>query len=251
MKHIKHTAASFIALTLSLAASVNANADTQAEAVKAIEIPLKGGLYMRETADGTPILVSGDGRFVMPGRVVDRDNDMRMIASLSDAQDAFGNEEDSQRARDGLNPGQKMLRDVNPDEMLSFTVGDQDGTKDEVVVWVDPFCPYCHRVLEMQEEFADDYVFHNIVIPLLGQNSERFVNVLACAEPSEMGQAILDRNTSVPTTSSCRTDEQIKAQRYATSAGIQSVPLTISAAGRVQTGAFRSLQQFQAFLEDK
>lgn len=251
MKHIKHTAASFIALTLSLAASVNASADTQAEVVKAIEIPLKGGLYMRETADGTPILVSGDGRFVMPGRVVDRDNDMRMIASLSDAQDAFGSEEGSQRTPDGLNPGQKMLRDVNPDEMLSFTVGDQDGTKDEVVVWVDPFCPYCHRVLEMQEEFADDYVFHNIVIPLLGQNSERFVNVLACAEPSEMGQAILDRNTSVPTTSSCRTDEQIKAQRYATSAGIQSVPLTISAAGRVQTGAFRSLQQFQAFLEDK
>lgn len=206
---------------------------------------------MRETADGTPILVSGDGRFVMPGRLVDRDNNMTMITSLSDAHKAFGGQSADDTGLEVLSDGQKMNRDVDPEEMLSFKVGDQDGTKEEVIVWIDPLCPYCHRVMEMQNEFTDNYVFHNIVIPLLGVNSERFVNVLACADPSEMGQAILDRNTSVATTESCRTDEQVAAQRYATSVGIQSVPLIVSSSGRIQTGAFRSLQQFETFLEGK
>jgi len=221
------------------------------QAEEAIEIPIKDGLFMRETADGTPILVSGDGRFVMPGRFVDRENNMNMITSLEDARQAFGKSPSVVAPNERLSPGAQMLKDVDPSEMLSFTTGVQDGTKEDVIVWIDPLCPYCHRVMEMQSSLTDNYVFHNVVIPLLGSNSQRFVDILSCVEPSEMGQAILNKNTSVQPTSTCRSKEQNAAHRYATSAGIQSVPMTVSASGRVQTGAFRSLAQFQSFLEAK
>jgi thiol:disulfide interchange protein DsbC len=250
MKQIKVRAPLLAGIALSLL-TLTPGAFAAPQAEEPIEIPIKGGLYMHETADGTPILVSGDGRFVMPGRFVDRENDMNMITSLDEARQAFGESPSVVAPSERRSPGAQMLKDVNPSEMLSFTTGDQDGTKEEVIVWIDPFCPYCHRVMEMQSSLTDNYVFHNVVIPLLGPNSQRFVDVLACVERSEMGQAILNKNTSVQPTSRCRSTEQTAAQRYATSAGIQSVPMTVSASGRVQTGAFRSLEQFQSFLEAK
>jgi len=206
---------------------------------------------MHETADGTPILVSGDGRFVMPGRFVDRENDMNMITSLDEARQAFGESPSVVAPSERLSPGAQMLKDVNPSEMLSFTTGDQDGTKEEVIVWIDPFCPYCHRVMEMQSSLTDNYVFHNVVIPLLGPNSQRFVDVLACVERSEMGQAILIKTQAFSRHQGAAVQSKLQPSVMQPVRVFSQVPMTVSASGRVQTGAFRSLEQFQSFLEAK
>lgn len=239
-----------IALVAAIAASMGLSAVASASSKESVEIPVKGGLFIHKLEDGQTVLMSGDGRFVMPGRFVDRDNGTEIVASVDQAKALYGLSAAENRAKQQLE-NSEVIDEIVQSEMLKYQVGEQDGTKEEVVVFIDPLCPYCHQVLKMQPELTDSYVFVNVVIPLLGPRSDSYVSQLSCVEPDKLSETILSRNMNPEVTETCRDKEEALARRAANTMGIGSVPVTLSKTGGRQVGAFRSVEQFKAFLEGR
>lgn len=227
--------------TLALALSIAACASVQAE-TDPVSIPVEGPLEMRKTESGTTVLISSDGRFVMPARLIDRTKGNKLIESLDDARAAYG---------EGSNSGggdKVSLEGYDPDDLLSFTVGNGDQ---DVYVWFDPTCPHCATVLEMEPELGDRYTFHNVLYPALGPRAERLTEQMACLSEDEMREAAVAKKQSIQVDdeSNCQDEKLSNNIQLARANGIRSVPVIITSDGRSQTGAFRSIAGMKAFLK--
>lgn len=245
-----------IALSLSAASGSLMAEPAKDSQPSMVALPIEGPLYMRETKQGTAVIMSADGRFVMPGRLVDRENDHNMILSLDDAQKAFGeadadNKPDTADTPKDQKAGARQSPRLDPEQLLSFTVGEAAEDREEVFVWIDPTCPHCHTVLEMQPELTDKYVFHNLLIPVLGPNAEALVNQLVCASESERHDAVMARNRSVETQEQCFDDQLRNNHQLASKLNISAVPVVITADNRMASGAPRTAEAFAQFLENK
>ena len=246
-----------LALSLSAVPGVLHAEPANSSSTSIVALPIDGPLYMRETKQGTTVIMSADGRFVMPGRLVDRENDHNMILSIADAQKAFGSQKEGGDRRGSVekekasaeNPSQSPRLD--PDQLLSFTVGKADEGREEVFVWIDPTCPHCHTVLKMQSQMTDRYVFHNLLIPMLGANAEDLVNQLVCTSESERRDVVMARNRAVKMQEKCFDDQLRNNQKLATRLNISAVPVIITADNRMAQGAPRTQAQFAQFLENK
>src|SRR5690554_1659867 len=99
-----------------------AHAET-AEGPRMVELPVNGPLFMRETASGATVIVSSDGRFVMPGRLVDRQENHAVISSIDEAESAFGNASVATGAAGGSSASSLVTEDGFPDaeKLLSFS----------------------------------------------------------------------------------------------------------------------------------
>ncbi|WP_145840219.1 hypothetical protein [Marinobacter sp. P4B1] len=239
-----------IALIATMATALGVSHAAIANSKESVELPVKGGIFLHKLEDGQTVLMSGDGRFVIPGRFVDREQGMEVIASIDKAKELYS-EGASVTGTNRLEQVASLIDRVVSTDMLKYQVGEQDGNKEEVVVFIDPLCPYCHQILKMQPELTDEYVFVNVVIPLLGPRSDNYVSQLSCVEPDTLGEVILSRNMSPDVTDACRDEEEAVARRTANTVGIESVPYTLSKKGGVQLGAFRTVEQFKAFLEGR
>jgi thiol:disulfide interchange protein DsbC len=220
-------------------------AETTGNSPQMVKLPIEGPLYMRETASGATVIVSEDGRFVMPGRMVDREENHTIIDSVAKAQQAFGGASTS--AAPGPDKHSELVTDdgfPNADKLLSFSVGSGPKT---VYVWVDPLCPYCHKVVEMQEELGKEFTFHNLVVPLLGARSERASEALACM-PEERRHRAMQQNKYTKTSSNCESKALANSQRLSTAMQVEAVPTIISPNRQSVTGAPSSVEQFAQFL---
>lgn len=232
--------------TLALALGLSAAIGAQAEG-GSVSIPIEGPLEMRKTENGTTVLISSDGRFVMPARLIDRENGNEMIESLSEAREAYG--DGGKQSSESQSEADKVsLKDYDPEELATFTIG--EGDKD-VFVWFDPTCPHCETVLSMQPDLAEEYTFHNILFPALGPNAERLTEQMVCLGEDEMRKAAMAKkqNVEVEDESQCRDEELANNMKLAQANGIRSVPVVVTSDGRSRTGAFRTKAAMKAFLE--
>lgn len=231
-----------MALALGLTAAISSQADSGS-----VSIPVEGPLEMRKTESGTTILISSDGRFVMPARLIDRENGNEMIESLEKAREAYG-EGEGQSSSPQSEADKVSLEDYDPEELATFTVG--EGDKD-VFVWFDPTCPHCETVLSMQPELTEEYTFHNILFPALGANAERVTEQMVCLSEDEMREAAMAKkqNIDVEDESRCQDEELANNIKLAQANGIRSVPVIVTSGGRSKTGAFRSQAGMKAFLK--
>jgi len=220
-------------------------AETAKNSPQMVKLPIEGPLYMRETSSGATVIVSEDGRFVMPGRMVDRQENHTIISSVAQAQKAFGSESHSAAA--GPDNRSELITIEgfpNEEKLLSFSVG--TGPK-VVYVWVDPLCPYCHKVVNMQEELGDEFTFHNLIVPLLGQRSERAAEALSCM-PENRRHKAMQANQYGKTSDDCDSKSLANSQRLSTAMQVEAVPTIISPNRQSVAGAPSSVEQFAQFL---
>ena len=83
---------------------------------------------------------------------------------------------------------------LDPAALGALDLGSGEG---EVVVFVDPRCPHCRRLLEQLPAFTENYRFRLVPLPVLGPDSETAVVRLGCLaeqDPSAAREALLAGN---------------------------------------------------------
>lgn len=119
----------------------------------------------------------------------------------------------------------------------------------EAVVFLDPHCPYCHKLLKQMEQLRRDFRFKLILIPALGDQSARTIRLLRCGTEGK------DRNEEVVTRliqadwkglkdEQCDLNPFLKSAVLAKILGVEGVPFLIAPDGRVLRGYTEDLEGF-------
>lgn len=197
------------------------------------ELPISG-MKAVETSTGDMMFVSQNGRFVFRGTVYDMWN------------------KEAIRTYDDVDRVAKRIRfdklGMNLDDLFAVTM----GAGKEAVVFVDPKCPYCEKLMQQSVALHGEYRFRFVVIPVLGEQSAQLTRRLGCAKVAEQ-RTLFDALTThgydkLPAeASNC---DLAKLQRNLVTAqlmGITRVPFVVAPDGRVNQGLPKDLK---AFLED-
>ncbi|WP_177168625.1 DsbC family protein [Thorsellia anophelis] len=120
--------------------------------------------------------------------------------------------------------------------------------KRDVILFIDPYCPYCHQLLKEANTLIADYTFWVIALPLLGEKSINAVKSLNC-QPSQQDalEQLLANDISLEN-ANCDSifhygviqKRMITAQIF----GIASVPFIINHLGRIKQGMPESLAKW-------
>jgi thiol:disulfide interchange protein DsbC len=220
----------------SLSASDTANllSNANIEGLKALPIH---GLNMVK-AGGKTFFMSDNGRFVITGTLLDVWN--RVAVTELDQVDQIVNRIDLSKMK------------LKIDDLGPATVG---NGKAQVVVFVDPRCPYCGKVQKQMDALKSQYTFKLVPIPVLGPESQSLVVKIGCLlqTPSkDKARDALMRQTydSLPSEldSKCNREPVQRAMVTAKLFGIDGVPFLIAPDGRTFKGAPDSLADW---LENK
>ncbi len=158
---LAETTAASAADTLDQQASVEfKNAMKSIDAVKRLPVT---GLSMVK-ADDKLFLVTDNGHFIVAGnlKLVDMWQG-KVLKSIEDSQDV----EKVNLRKIGL----------SPDDIAAFKIG--NGTQ-EVTIFVDPMCQYCHELIGQLEPLGKLYTFRLVLVPVLGKDSANVVKKLLC-----------------------------------------------------------------------
>jgi thiol:disulfide interchange protein DsbC len=144
---------------------------------------------------------------------------------------------------------------LNIDDLGPVTVG---HGKDSVLIFIDPRCPYCGKVMKDLQALQDRYTFNLVMVPILGQESQNIVVQLACQQASKdqkdqdsVRQRLLKQDyAGLPTDNpaSCNKEPLQRAIVTAKLFGLPGVPFLIAPDGRTHSGAPESLTDW---LENK
>jgi thiol:disulfide interchange protein DsbC len=197
----------------------------------------QGPFAARELPDGRLVLVSSNGRFIVPGPVTDMWTGEHI--TTIDALDRAVNRAD--------------LSDVDLAAHGARFYGKDDAPT--VVIFVDPACPWCHRlmtVIRERPDFLESYRLALIPVAVLGPNSDLMLTSIECRMSSEEADAWfwdlgnrpyppVDRGTP-----HCNPDSVASRVNLMQLLEIAGVPFLIAPDGRKLAG-FR--QDFLAWLE--
>ena len=125
-----------------------------------------------------------------------------------------------------------------------FTVGEGDK---EVMMFVDPQCGWCHRLLEDVDDEADDlfkeFKIHFVVQSMLGDESRKLATLLACAKatPREKFNAMLEGADAIRALEQmprgeCNRKVVRSTQRMSDRLGVQAVPFILTHDKRIARG---------------
>lgn len=144
---------------------------------------------------------------------------------------------------------------LNIDDLGPVTVG---HGKESVLIFIDPRCPYCGKVMKDLQALQDRYTFKLVMVPILGQESQNIVVQLACQQASKdqkdqdsVRQRLLKQDyAGLPTDNpaSCNKEPLQRAIVTAKLFGLPGVPFLIAPDGRTHSGAPESLSDW---LENK
>jgi thiol:disulfide interchange protein DsbC len=145
---------------------------------------------------------------------------------------------------------------LNVDDLGPVTVG---HGKEAVLIFIDPRCPYCGKVMKDLQALQDRYTFKLVMVPILGQESQNIVVQLACQQASKKDQKDQDSvrqrllkqdYAGLPTDNpaSCNKEPLQRAIVTAKLFGLPGVPFLIAPDGRTHSGAPESLADW---LENK
>jgi len=193
------------------------------------DLPITG-LKMIKTGDKTMFL-SANGRFAFYGGKMLDVWTHQEINELSDI-DRIANRIDLAKMK------------LNIDELGPVTVG---TGKSSVLIFIDPRCPYCGKVMNELQALQDQYTFKLVMIPLLGQASQNIVVQLGCqlsGKDQHAQTVVRDRllkqdYAGLPTEnpSACNKESLQKAVVTAKLFGLPGVPFLIAPDGRTHSGA--------------
>jgi thiol:disulfide interchange protein DsbC len=128
-----------------------------------VKLPIKGMQAVQ--SDGQILFMSENGRFVITGQIYDiwMKKPLSTIAQMQDAA--------SRIHFKGMG--------LNVDTLNTVSMGQEPK---EVVIFVDPRCTICHELMPDAKTLTKDYTFKFIVIPALGDESNRLAKALYCAK---------------------------------------------------------------------
>jgi thiol:disulfide interchange protein DsbC len=218
----------------SLSASDTANllSNANIEGLKALPIH---GLNMVK-AGGKTFFMSDNGRFVITGTLLDVWN--RVAVTELDQVDQIVNRIDLSKMK------------LKIDDLGPATVG---NGKAQVVVFVDPRCPYCGKVQKQMDALKSQYTFKLVPIPVLGPESQSLVVKIGCllqtqskdkARDALMQQAYDSLPSEID--SKCNREPMQRAMVTAKLFGIDGVPFLIAPDGRTFKGAPDNLADWLA-----
>jgi thiol:disulfide interchange protein DsbC len=196
-----------------------------------VELPIKS--LRAVEADGEIMFVSENGRFVLKGQLFDvwYKDTIDTIPQMVDV---------TTRIRfDRMG--------ANIDEYNTLTIG--HGAK-QVVVFVDPLCAICHKLMKDAEKLGRDYTFKFVVVPALGDKSNELSRRVFCAENRADALPAFMSNTleTLPQQASCDTGRYDLTLMFAHLLDIQAVPFVVAPDGRFNYGRPAELKKW---LEDR
>jgi len=197
------------------------------------DLPITG-LKMVKTGDKV-VFMSNNGRFAFYGGKLLDVWTQQEIKDLPDI-DRIAKRIDLSRMK------------LNIDDLGAVTVGHGKGI---VLVFIDPRCPYCAKVMKDLQTLQARYTFKLVMVPILGQESQTVVVQLACQLASgdqtirdAVRQRLLTQNyAGLPTDnpSHCNKAPLQKAIVTAKLFGLPGVPFLIAPDGRTHSGAPEAL----------
>ena len=202
------------------------------------DLPISG-LKMVKSGEQT-VFISSNGRFAFYGGKLMDIWTQQEIKELADI-DNIANRIDLSRMK------------LKADDLGPVTFG---KGKDPVLVFIDPRCPYCGKVMKDLQALQNQYTFNLVMIPILGPESQNIVVQLACqwgsSEPNAK-ESVRDRllkqdYTSLPNEAnqSCNKEPLQKAIVTAKLFDLKGVPFLIAPDGRTHSGAPESLADWLA-----
>lgn len=192
-----------------------------------VDLPIKG--LKAVESEGQIRFISENGRFVISGQIYDLWS-KKPLNTMSQMRDVA----------DRIHFGQIGM-DVDTLNTVSMGSGDK-----EVVVFVDPRCAVCHKLLHEAKSLIDDYTFKVIVIPALGAESNRLSKALFCAKDKTNALDALMNNTIASLSSKTACDPAQYDQTLLTAhfIGIEGVPFIVAPDGRVGKGRPKNLKSW-------
>lgn len=197
--------------------------------VRAIErLPIAGmSAVEAENVDGI-VFMSANGRFVFKGKAYDLWNGAELNTL-----------EDVRKAANTITRLPANMSELGP---LSYGSGPE-----RVTVFVDPLCPACLQAMSQMPELTEDYTFDLMVVPVLGERSQKLTRALSCAtEPAKATEALRREDYSETLAQDPDCDLLPIQKRLVTAQlmGIRGVPFIIAPDGRVKQGAPNSLRDW-------
>jgi len=143
----------------------------------------------------------------------------------------------------------KLKIDIDKD-LKPFYLGTGDR---EVVAFIDPHCPYCHKLLQQMQALGDEYRFKLILIPALGDKSAETIRLLRCGSSKDnrnhdVVARLLKTDYQGLRDERCDLDPFLKSAILAKILGVTGVPFLINQDGRVLRGYVEDLK---GWLEEK
>jgi len=193
------------------------------------DLPISG-LKMVKSGEQT-VFISSNGRFAFYGGKLMDIWTQQEIKELADI-DKIANRIDLSRMK------------LKADDLGAVTVG---HGKAQVLVFIDPRCPYCGKVMKDLQALQDQYTFKLVMIPILGPESQNLVVQLACqlgASDTKAKDAVRDRllkqdYAGLPSEPpvQCNKEPLQKAVVTAKLFDLKGVPFLIAPDGRTHSGA--------------
>jgi len=197
------------------------------------DLPITG-LKMIKTGDKV-VFMSTNGRFALYGGKLLDVWTQQEIKDLPDI-DRIANRIDLSRMK------------LNIDDLGPVTVG---HGKDTVLIFIDPRCPYCGKVMKDLQALHDRYTFKLVMVPILGQESQNIVVQLACQLASHdkqvqdtIRQRLLEQDfAGLPTDNPAQCNKEPLQRAIVTAKlfGLPGVPYLVAPDGRTNSGAPESL----------
>lgn len=197
--------------------------------VKGIKDLRGTGLSVVETTTGETFAISNNGRYVMHApKIIDTWNGA-VIDGVDDMAD--------------LERVNLSLLKIDLNDLASFVYGKADAP--ETVIFIDPYCPYCERLIKQVQKLGDKHRFRIVVVPILTPESQKTAKELVCMSRQEGLKAILGGNfKQLPQPSSICTDEPIQRALVVFQVfGANSVPFSILPSGRFVKGFIGNLEK--------
>ncbi|WP_157204426.1 DsbC family protein [Methylomonas koyamae] len=193
------------------------------------DLPISG-LKMVKSGEQT-VFISSNSRFAFYGGKLMDIWTQQEIKELADI-DKIANRIDLSRMK------------LKADDLGAVTVGHGKG---QVLVFIDPRCPYCGKVMKDLQALQDQYTFKLVMVPILGPESQNIVVQLACqlgASDSKVKDSVRDRllkqdYTGLPSEPpvQCNKEPLQKAVVTAKLFDLKGVPFLIAPDGRTHSGA--------------
>lgn len=172
-------------------------------------------------ANGELMFVSTSGRFVFSGQMTDLWTGAT-IDTLEQAADV------TQRIDlDRLS--------LTPDRLNSVSFGEGET---DITLFTDPLCDHCNSLIEDLRPYGDDFSFHLVVVPTLGEESHQMASHLSCAQDrSDQLSALLNHELlTLPSEEGCTSERYEMTLVAAQLLSVDGVPFLIHDDGRIFRG---------------
>jgi len=189
------------------------------------------GVQMVKAGDKN-ILMSNNGRFIFEG-VFDTWNNKSILTT-----------------EDVVSYAQRIDIDqlsINLDDLHHYSFG---KGKETVIIFVDPNCAYCAKMLDEVSTLEDKYIFKILPIGILGKDSQLKVNGLSCSDDDKSIITLMNHSytSDDAVIKGCQPEKQLKTLATAQIIGVTAVPFMIAPNNKVRKGGFNIKGQLGQYL---